>query len=446
MLRLLAPKATLLLLLLLGLGVLGTWQESSAQNTAEENPRSEEERSYRSLEVFAQALHHLSTMYVDPQVTRIPSLIHSAMRGMAEQLDPHTTFMSREMFERLHDYTKGQYGGVGLMVVHKKDRMKIVAVMKGSPAHRQGLKVDDEITAIDNVAISQEEKSLQNIRGKPGTEIILTVVRKGKPRKVRLVREVVTAQSVFAKKLSPAIVYIRITNFQEDTSSQVEATLQKYRASLKGLILDLRNNPGGLLDEAVKIADLFVDAGVIVSTMGRDPSQIEREYAFKKGTFSDFPMIVLVNRASASASEIVAGALQDHERGLVMGQQTFGKGSVQTLISLPDGGGLKITVARYYTPGGRSIQVEGIRPDILLSAQAPEHSQPSSSPTEGDLKGRIAGKNLGTSKHSSSNTIEMEHYMRKWSEEERSDYSLKSAYIYLKGWLKMKVFQNKLPS
>ena len=417
----------------------------------QKTPLTSEEQSYRSLEIFAGALHHLSTMYVDPQAAHIPSLIQFATMGMVQHLDPHTTYMSPEMFARLHDYTKGQYGGVGLMVVRKKDHMVVVSVVKGSPAHRQGIEVGDVITAINGAVVVQGEKSLERIRGEPGTEILLKVLREGKLRDVRLVREVVAVESVFSKTLSAGIVYIRITNFQEDTSSRVEGVLREHQKNLKGLILDLRNNPGGLLDEAVKVSDLFVEAGVIVSTMGRDPSQIEREYAFKKGTFGGFPMIVLVNQSSASASEIVAGALQDHERGLVMGQKTFGKGSVQTLISLPDGGGLKITVARYYTPGGRSIQLEGIQPDILLAEGLSQ--DPNEQPSEDHLRGRISGKNLGgLSKNPSSSSADpssalgVEHSMSGWSEEERKDESLKSAYLYLRGWLKMKVFKKSLPS
>ncbi|MCY4443904.1 MAG: S41 family peptidase [Proteobacteria bacterium] len=446
-------------ILLLSADVYGAEVGDSTENLLNSNDL---EQHFASLELFALSLHHLSHLYVDPAHSQVPKLVDSALKGMVASLDPHTVMMSKVMFERMHDYTKGQYGGVGLIVTQNSQGSAVVSsVVEGGPAHKNGVRKGDQIVAVDGVNINTVEgkDKFDKIRGTPGTSLVLTLLRAGKTIDIKLTRQVVVAKSVFAKSLSEAIHYVKVTNFQEETAQEIGEYLSK-QSSVKGLILDLRNNPGGLLGEAVKTADLFLDSGVIVSTLGRDPNQVDREYAFGQNTFGQFPIIVLVNSQSASASEIVAGALQDHQRALVMGEKTFGKGSVQTLISLPNGGGLKITVARYYTPSGRSIQTEGILPDIVIVEESSDNTSEGDHsgsngknnakkvPSENELKGHIAKKELGSflSHHSQKNIqkkagIDFENAIETWSEEDQKDYSLKTAYIYLKGWLKLGLFQ-----
>ncbi len=233
--------------------------------------------------------------------------------------------------------------------------------------------------------------------------------------------------------MEQGVVHARISSFQEETASELRAALIGAKKDLKGLVLDLRDNPGGLLDQAVQVADLFIESGIIVSTVGRDEKQIEREFAHKRDTFSDFPIVVLVNGGSASASEIVAGALQDHKRGLIMGETTFGKGSVQTLIPLPDGSGLKLTVAKYYTPNDRSIQAVGIKPDVVVQADKGEDAGSEKNPQsrkEKDLKGHLEAKNLSDFAEDQGLAKEI----GKWPDSKKKDKQLVSAYTYLKGW------------
>jgi carboxyl-terminal processing protease len=267
----------------------------------------------------------------------------------------------------------------------------------------------------------------------------ITIVRKDvkEPLKFKLVREIVKVKSVRGQMLEDSTLYARISSFQENTADELEALIQKHNPEkLSGMILDLRDNPGGLLDQAVAVTDLFIESGIIVSTVGRDKDRIEREFARKRGTIATFPIVVLVNGGSASASEIVAGALQDHERALLVGTTTFGKGSVQTLMSLPDGSGLKLTVARYYTPKDRSIQAKGIRPDVIVSDKNSVVREPTTLRKESDLKGHIEGSDL--SEIASSQGITKS--IRSWSESMQKDLQLTTGFTYLKSY---SMFQRK---
>ncbi len=352
--------------------------------------------------------------------------------------------MPKRAFEQLAVDTQGRFGGVGIIVSQERGKLIVVSPIEDTPAARAGMKSGDEIIAIDRTAIDKLKGSeaVDLMRGDPGSFILLTVKRAGEKDQMdfKLEREVIKVKSVRTEALADGIAYARISSFQDNTSEDLLALLtretKKTAGGIKGLILDLRDNPGGLLEQAVQVSDFFLDSGIIVSTVGRDRARVEREFAHKRGTFGDFPMVVLVNGGSASASEIVAGALQDHERAVVMGQTSFGKGSVQTLITLPDGAGLKLTVARYYTPKDRSIQAKGIIPDIMVAPQkvaeaAAVPDKGSKYPTkEADLKGHIESNDLsGMAQQEGISSA-----VQSWPQNLKSDNQLITAFTYLKTW------------
>ena len=329
---------------------------------------------YRKLNVFARVLTYVENNYVSH--VDDSKLIYGAIKGMMDTLDPHSVFMPPKQYQQLKADTQGEFGGLGIEVEIRDGWITVVSPIVGTPAHRAGLRPGDQIIAIEGRStrgMSMDE-AVRLMRGPRGTRVKLTLRRPGvkKPRPMEIVRDVIKVVSVTSKMLAPKIGYVRIKSFQDRTDVYLKQALSKMRSKgLKGLVLDLRNNPGGLLDQAVRIADFFVAKGLIVRTMGKGGRVMDQEKAHSRGTLGGFPIVCLVNGGSASASEIVAGALQDHKRAVVLGTQTFGKGSVQTIIELDDGSGLKLTVARYYTPAGRSIQERGIAPDIIVQATAP---------------------------------------------------------------------------
>jgi len=330
------------------------------------------ERKFEKLDVFARVLSYVESNYVEEVDER--KLVYGAVKGMMRTLDPHSDFMTPEEFADMRADTDGEFGGVGIEINDDGGVIVVVEPIAGSPAAKAGLLPGDRIIAIDGNPTKGRPggETSSRLRGRPGTPVKLTVERKGwdGPHVLGLTRELIHVQAVEAKLLEPGIGYLRIKQFQERTDEEVMAALTTLKAdsggTLTGLVLDLRGNPGGLLDQAVKVSDLFLDGGVIVSTVGRSGKKLEEEVAREAGTWDNFPMVALVNGGSASASEIVAGALQDHGRALLIGTQTFGKGSVQSVYELADGSGLKLTVARYYTPSGRSIQEKGITPDVVV--------------------------------------------------------------------------------
>ncbi len=385
---------------------------------------------YQSLESFSKAIFYLESMYVDPKHVQLPNMISNALDGVVSKLDPHTVHLSKHAFQQLTSDTKGQIGGIGITVRPEKDKLIIISPMENKPAMKKGIKAGDEITAINDIPVTKLGTDvLELMRGEPGTSIKLTIRRKDveKLMEFNLIREVIQINSVNSERLGDGLFYSRISLFQENTASELQKFLSAQK-QIKGLILDLRNNPGGLLEEAVKVADLFIESGLIVSTVGRMKDKVEREFAHKQNTFIGFPLIVLINEGSASASEIVAGALQDHQRALIMGSTSFGKGSVQTLISLPDGSGLKLTVATYYTPNDRSIQAKGIQPDIVLTK---ELSTPTSDGRkEANLKGHLTNTDLSEFAKKG----ELLSEIRKWPQYLSEDYQNVTAFTYLKGW------------
>lgn len=324
---------------------------------------------YQNIDVFLEVLQQVEDNYVEPQDSK--TLINGAIKGMVENLDPHSSYMTKEEREELMNETEGSFSGIGIEISLKDNVLTVISPIEDTPAYRVGLKAGDKIIKIeDKLTLDMDlQDAVKLIRGPKGTEVKLTISREGtaKPLVFTIVRDVIPLRSVKNYNLGNDIGYVRISNFYGNTYEDLVAALDNLEEEkIKGLILDLRNNPGGLLEQSIKVSDEFLDSGVIVSTKGRDERQDIEELAEKNRKPREYPIVVLVNGGSASASEIVAGALQDNKRALILGTQTFGKGSVQTILPLSDGSGLRLTTARYYTPSGRSIQASGITPDIEL--------------------------------------------------------------------------------
>jgi carboxyl-terminal processing protease len=323
------------------------------------------------LRVFAEAFNRISEAYVEEIDDR--TLLENAIKGMLSQLDPHSAYLDRETFSDLQENTTGNYGGLGLEVSMEGGFLRVVSPMDDTPAERAGIQAGDLIIQLGDSPVkgSSLNDSIESMRGEPGSEVKLTVLRDGepKPQEITLIREVIKIASVRHRFVEDGYGYLRIAQFQSGTGAEVDKAIKKLSAEhkLNGLIMDLRNNPGGVLQSAVAVSDLFIDEGLIVYTTGRLANADLRFSATTPDSTKGLPMVVLVNEGSASASEIVAGALQDHGRAVIMGVNTFGKGSVQTVLPLNNDKAIKLTTALYFTPNGRSIQAEGIVPDIYVA-------------------------------------------------------------------------------
>jgi carboxyl-terminal processing protease len=338
-------------------------------------PRRDTTQPYRSLDVLAEVLAYVQNAYVDE--TKEKELVQAAVEGMLQRLDPHSMLLRPDVYRAMRDETTGEFDGVGLEVSQEADGIVVVAPLADSPAERAGILAGDRIVAVDGVPIREMPvgEATRRMKGAAGSQVVLAIERAGQrePRTFTLVRDHVRTTSVDWRVLDQdaGTVYVRIRSFQDRTDRELRQALDGARKEIggpiQGLVLDLRNNPGGLLEQAVKVADRFLSKGVIVTTESRG-KQPEVEEAHEKDTEPGYAVVLLVNRGSASASEIVAGALQDHGRAVVAGVRTFGKGSVQTIVELEDGSALKLTVARYFTPKHRSIQERGIAPDVLVEA------------------------------------------------------------------------------
>lgn len=344
-----------------------------------EEPVSTEDKeqldTYQELETFANVLTLVQQFYVDQ--VNIRSLMHGAINGMLNSLDPHSGYMSPEDFQELEEETTGSFTGVGIEVTIRDGILTAVAPIEGTPADRLGIRPGDQILRIDGMLTKNMTlmEAMKKMRGPKGSTIMLSIHRPSwrGTRNFTLMREDIPLFSVKFMELEPGYGYIRISNFQDSTTEDVLAALDmlRVRNPLKGLVLDLRNNPGGLLDQAIKVADIFLDHGVIVSTRSRNNQEQILYEAHPDTRVESYPMAVLINGGSASGAEIVAGALQDHKRARILGTTSFGKGSVQTIIPLPDGAGIRLTTAKYYTPSGDSIQATGIHPDIITPLDTP---------------------------------------------------------------------------
>lgn len=351
-------------MLAIGQGVLA--ERENSRSSAQSIPLED----IRSLsEVFGK----IKQNYVEDVEDKV--LLENAIRGLLSGLDPHSAYLDKKAFTDLREGTSGEFGGLGIVVGLEDGFVKVISPIDDTPAARAGVKSGDLVIRLDdkNVKGMSLEDAVNIMRGKPDTSIMLTIVRKGegKPLEIKITRAIIKVQSVRSKTLDKGFGYIRVSAFQERTGSDLRKALSKLKKennkkNLKGLVLDLRNNPGGLLTQAIEVSDAFLENGVVVSIKGRDKSNNMTHSAKGMDLLNEAPIVVLINGGSASASEIVAGALQDHKRAIIMGSQSFGKASVQTVVPLGNGSALKLTTARYYTPNGTSIQAKGIVPDIEL--------------------------------------------------------------------------------
>jgi len=354
--------------------VLIGWSSLKAK-TNPENPD-----VYQYLRLFSDVLNIVQDNYVEKIDTK--KLMYGAINGMLRDLDPHSSFLRPEDYKELQIETKGKFGGLGIEITIRDGILTVVAPLEDTPADKAGIMANDQIVKIDDQP-SQDMSlmdAVQKMRGPKGSKVKLTILRKGerKPLEFELVRDIISIQSVKSRALEPGYGYVRISSFQSGTVNDLRKALDQLETAdrpLTGLVLDLRNDPGGLLDQAVEVSDEFLEEGLIVYTGGRLESQQMRFEAHKKSKPRKFPIVVLVNSGSASASEIVAGALQDHKRAIILGEPTFGKGSVQTIIPLNDGSAVRLTTSLYYTPSGRSIQAKGIEPDILVKREVPQKEE-----------------------------------------------------------------------
>ncbi len=393
---------------------------------------------YQQLRLFSQVLDIVQRSYV--KEVDVQELIYGAIQGMLSNLDPHSSFLKPDDYKELQIETKGSFTGIGIEITIRDGVLTVVAPIEGTPAWKAGLKPGDKIIKINgkptkNMSLMEAVKLL---RGPKGTKVTISILRKGwtELKDITLVRDVIPIKSVRYRTVEPGYGYVRISNFQEKTPRELVkalTALEKENKPMKGLIIDLRNNPGGLLDAAVKVADEFIDQGLIVYTEGRIKQQNMRFEATPNRRKHPYPIAVLVNEGSASASEIVAGALQDHHRAIIVGMPTFGKGSVQTIIPLPDGSAIRITTAQYYTPSGRSIQAKGIEPDVVVPLLDPSCLQKAEKRhpiREKDLEGHLENHQL---KEEEKKSPEEE---QKEAEAERFKYDsqFQEALRLLKSW------------
>jgi len=387
---------------------------------------------YRQLDLFGDVLERVRSDYVEkPDDSK---LIEYSINGLLSGLDPHSTYLNPESFRDMQVQTRGEFGGLGIEVTMEDGVVKVVSPIENTPAEKAGVLPGDYITHLDNESIQglTLEEAVKKMRGLVNTPIVLTIVRKGaaKPFDVRIVRDRIRINPVRAE-VEGDVGYIRIKQFSEQTSDELEKAVAKLKkeigANLKGYIVDLRNNPGGLLDQAIAVSDAFLEQGAIVLTRGRNLTETQRSNA-KPGDITDGkPIVVLINGGSASASEIVAGALQDHKRAVIVGTRSFGKGSVQTIIPLGAGNGaIRLTTARYYTPSGRSIQAKGVDPTYVVEQELPEELKQQAGPPRGEASLRGHLKNEGEEKENSGSSV----YVPK---EKEKDAQFQFALNYLRG-------------
>lgn len=387
------------------------------------------------IRAFAEVFAKIKKDYVEE--VEDGELLENAIRGMLEGLDPHSSYLDEEAYMNLQEGTTGEFGGLGIEVGMEDGFIKVISPIDDTPAQKAGLQAGDLIIRLDETPVKgmSLNDAVSRMRGEPGTDITLTIIRDGadKPLKVTITRDVIKVRSVRTRTLEPGFGYLRISHFQSRTAEDARAGLQRLKqdndGSLDGLVLDLRNNPGGILSAAVGVSDLFLEKGLIVYTEGRIDDSTLRFNAKPADLLDNAPVVVLVNSGSASASEIVAGALQDHKRAVIMGQKTFGKGSVQTVLPVSNAAALKLTTARYYTPSGRSIQVSGIEPDVSLARVKVES-------LENDEAGAITEENL--SRHLDNDSQEQQEGDEEAETEQDAaaqlteDYTLQQALNVLK--------------
>jgi len=408
--------------------------------------------AFGKLKAFGDVLSTVQGSYVEEP--NVDELVNGAIKGMLQTLDPHSSYLTPEMLKQVEVETKGSFGGLGIEIGVKDGVLTVISPIDDTPAFRAGLQAGDKIIRIESEPTRDMNvmDAVKRLRGEPGTKVTIWIARSGlsELRSFTITRAIIKIKSVKSKAMGDGIGYIKLTQFQQDTDGELEKALQAFtgeKGGLKGLVLDLRNNPGGLLDQAVKVSDRFIESGLIVYTDGRIENQKFKYFAHKNGTYMGFPMVVLVNAGSASASEIVAGALQDHGRAILLGTQTFGKGSVQTIIPMEDGSAIRLTTARYFTPNGRSIQAKGIEPDLVLGDGK---ENPEGHPTplrERDIERHLRGEEEGKEPPAPGKTVPPPSKEKKEepsgkkngdkdaaSKEDAKDPQLERAVELLKGW------------
>ena len=391
-----------------------------------------DEETFRQLELFGDIFERVRAQYVDEAADK--DLIEAAINGMLQSLDPHSSYLNEESFRDMQVQTRGEFGGLGIEVTMEQGLVRVVSPIDETPAARAGLEAGDFITHLDGESVLGLSLSdaVDKMRGRVGSDIELTIRREGvEPFDVTVTRDVVRIRSV-RNRVEGKAGYIRITTFNEQTMDGVEASMKSLREELGnemiGLVLDLRRNPGGLLDQAVKVSDAFLDQGEIVSTRGRDADNAQRFNATKGDLAEGLPIVVLINGGSASASEIVAGALQDHKRAVVMGTESFGKGSVQTIMPISGHGALRLTTAKYYTPSGRSIQLTSITPDIIVEQAKVEIEERTQRVRERDLRNALSNEGVDDTPGG-----EVEEEVEVSETTDVTDYQLARALDLLKG-------------
>jgi len=358
-------------------------------------------QTYDQIRLFSEALSIVQKNYVEEPESQ--ELVRGAIKGMLTSLDPHSSFMTPDMYKEMQIDTQGEFQGIGITIGVRDGILTVIAPIDDTPAFRAGILAGDKIVMIEGTSTKDMSlmEAVKLMRGPKGTKVTISIVREGEPEPIKhtITRDVIPLHSIKTREIDPSVGYVRITQFQKKTSAEFGDALEKIREEkgedFKGLVLDLRNNPGGLLLSAIEIADRFVSSGPIVTTKGRLQNQNFAYNAKDKGTEPDYPMVVLVNGGSASASEIVAGALQDNKKAIIIGTTTFGKGSVQTIYRLGDGSGMRVTTARYFTPSGRSIQATGIEPDIVVRNKS---GKPRGHIREKDLTGHLENDQIQDNK------------------------------------------------
>jgi len=402
------------------------------------------EATYRQLEIFANVLSILQENYIEE--IDADDTIEGAINGMLLSLDPHSSYLTAKDFDELQEETRGNFSGVGIEITVRDGILTIISPIEGTPADKAGLKAKDLIVKINGAPTKSMPSmdAVKQLRGRKGSKVTLSIYRDGweELKEFTIVRDTISLHSVKGLFLEPGFAYVRITNFQGKTTKDVKKLLKKLEQEkqIKGLILDLRNNPGGLLDQAISISDIFLNQGLVVYTKGRLQDQNMTFQAHSNNGKNLYPLVILVNEGSASASEIVAGAIQDHKRGVIVGTKTFGKGSVQTILPMPGGSGLRLTTARYFTPNGRSIQATGIIPDVevplvLYTEQENEkHSLPNFV-READLKNHILNRDEESEngkEHKTTSNKKKTSNQQKIEKRLRTDNQLRTALNILK--------------
>ncbi|OHC75453.1 MAG: peptidase S41 [Rhodospirillales bacterium RIFCSPLOWO2_12_FULL_58_28] len=409
--------------------------EEAADKTADKPDKNAE--TYRLLNLFGDVFERVRSDYVEAPTDQ--DLIESAITGMLSALDPHSSYLNAKSYQEMQVQTKGEFGGLGIQVTMSDGLVKVISPIDDTPAFHAGIMAGDLITHLDNVPVQGMTlaQAVDKMRGRVGTDLVLTIMRKdSKPFDVTLTRAIVKVDSV-RSNVDGKIGYLRITSFNEQSDKGVKKAMDDFKAKLgselQGIVLDLRNNPGGLLDQAVNVSDAFLDKGEIVSTRSRYADKTQRYNARPGDEANGLPIVVLINGGSASASEIVAGALQDHRRAIVLGVKSFGKGSVQTVIPLSGQGAMRLTTARYYTPSGTSIQGMGITPDIIVEQAKIELLEKGEQRREADLRGALENENgKGTDGDKGGDNAAKDPGLAD-DKKKKQDYQLERAFDLLRG-------------